>query len=357
MKKLKYLIILFLITAINFVNISNGNENNKKPIIVLADINAMGRIIDTIKWPYLNTNINDGKILENEKIKNFANEIIADGDSIEISNRKNPHYIIENEQKDIYDIFAKNFNGGKGIIGRYADRKAFFNDYKIFLEQNNNSLSNTLKVLVKNTLIDGKNKALVNDGDLINNIWANHAAYSINNKLMDLTSKNRSVFVFLPPKLSTNYEYLSFMINVMKPRYILRLKDETNFLFEKTIMPNQNVYNILIDGHHTNHIKTAKNLVNEKDKSIVVANNVDGYKQLSNYLDSMDLIDNFKTIVNEANDARNLGIDKTCMLIKQNNKDITLKSALATTFENELFKNRNNYNVNTDSTINIFNNL
>lgn len=354
MNKIKYLIITLFITVLLYLNVSNGNEKqfSKYIIPVVGDINAIGRIIDTIKWPQVLDIVNRRdfeNFYENLRRISHIRNIVIDGDDVEIANRENSEYI-----RLIYKSFKQEFKGN--IVGMYKKEDNFERDYlNIINNRANGSLSNTLKEMILqanrdgNVLNSGNNDA-DNINKAANRIWIGHVMRSIKKRIFETHNQTKYLFVFLPPKLSANTENVEFFLNaLLRTKRVLRLTEQNDeFLFSKTIMPTRNVYNILIDGHHTNHVNTAMNLVRETSEvAFANLNNIedkfDRSIALSHYLDELGLVDRLREIVSNQNHDRNIGINNTCAAIEEYNnsvrdgKKITLKTVSVQTFEQSLF--------------------
>lgn len=120
----------------------------------------------------------------------------------------------------------------------------------------------------------------------------------------------------------------------------------------------------MIDGHHTNHIKAAKELAIKNGAKDKFPDTFDGYKKLSNFLDENGLTDIFRNMVVSQNRQKDNGIDRVLKFLSKISGKIDVSyinfdmlAIQATKFENEIFKNRNNYEINSETAVNIFNAL
>ena len=343
-------------------NIAINNRN----VLVMLDINSMAETVDLIKYPYLAHELNELKINQSEdkanQVRNFSESIIVDGDAIDIKARKDQRNI-----HHIYENFKRCFENGR-INGDLEDEDTFKAEYVDGMNSNGNSLSKTLEELFKNALRQGTGNKLIElkgiaDKDKINfcikDIWAKHVAGSIVSELqIDSGSEDNVIngrFILVPPKLSANHVNFKYLMDTLKITDVLRIDRNNNceLLFQKTIMPNEKVFNIFVDGHHTNHVATIKKLIKNKlielgmDSEIekVNAHTLEAYSYMTKFIEEHGFLDEVLESIKKENSERNDGIDITVNYVENNLKHVVFKNISLEKFKGELFKSRESYNV------------
>ena len=376
MKQLKLITILSCLFAIVLcTNILNANDvhfsstkiaTNNHNVLVMLDINSMAETVDLIKYPYLAHELNELKINQGEdkanQVRNFSENIIVDGDAIDIKTRKDQRNI-----HHIYENFKRCFENGH-IDGNLGYEHTFKDEYVDEMNLNGNSLSKTLEGLFKNALGQGTGNKLIElkgieDKDKSNfcvrDIWTKHVAGSIINKLkIDNGSEDNVTngkFILVPPKLSANHVNFKYLIDTLKITDVLRIDRNNNceLLFQKTIMPNEKVFNIFVDGHHTNHVATIKKLIKNKlielgmDSEIkkVNAGTLEAYSYMTKFIEEHGLLDEVLESIKKENGERNDGIETTMKHVKDNLKHVVFKNTSLEKFKQELFKSRESYDI------------